>query len=117
MIGFVHIAAMLRNPAYTGRWSFGKKQWRKDPTTRKRRYLKRPAHDVRESDRPHLRIVPDDLWEAVREHRHEVRANYAGTGDGAPGLRQVLLNGKITLTPGTDGSCQATSMLVVGCLT
>lgn len=81
------IREMLRNPAYAGRWSFGKKRWRKDPTTRKRRYVKRPEHDVQESDRPHLRIVPDDLWEAVRERRQEVRANYAGRGDGAPGHR------------------------------
>jgi hypothetical protein len=32
-------------------------------------------------------------------------------------LRQVFLGGKITLTPEADGSCQATSMLVVGRLT
>ncbi|HVJ94925.1 MAG TPA: hypothetical protein VM580_34330, partial [Labilithrix sp.] len=32
-------------------------------------------------------------------------------------LRQVLVSGKITLTPEADGACKAESMLIVGRLT
>lgn len=81
------VREMLRNAAYTGRWSFGRRHWRRDPTTRKRRYVKRPAHEVKVSDRPHLRIIEDELWEAVRQRRDDVRANYAGKRSGAPGHR------------------------------
>jgi Recombinase zinc beta ribbon domain len=39
------------------------------------------------ADRPHLRLVPDLLWEVVQARRSQVRVNYAGKGDGAPGQR------------------------------
>ena len=81
------IREMLRNPAYAGVWSYGKKKWKKDPETRRRRYEKRRTEDVKVDLRPHLRIVSDELWEAVRVRREAVRENYAGKGDGAPGHR------------------------------
>jgi site-specific DNA recombinase len=60
------IRELLHNPAYIGTWTFGKKKWRKDPVTRKRRYTKRDPNDVHVTERPHLEIVPRKLWDAVQ---------------------------------------------------
>jgi DNA invertase Pin-like site-specific DNA recombinase len=81
------VREMLQNPAYAGIWSFGKKKWRKDPVSRKRRYTKRAPDDVQVTDRPHLRIVPQNLWDAVKARRAEVREHYSGRGEGAAGHR------------------------------
>lgn len=77
---------LIRNEAYIGTWTFGVKAWRKDPTTRTRKYIRRSVDEVQRDERPHLRIVPQELWEGVRERRELVAANYAGKG-GAPGRR------------------------------
>lgn len=81
------IREMLRNSAYAGHWSFGRKEWRKDPTTRKRRYTKRAASEVLTDHRPHLCIVSEAVWEAVRVRRTAVSDNYAGKTGGVPGRR------------------------------
>ena len=78
---------ILKNEAYIGEWSFGRKRWRKDPTTRRRRYSLRPEKDVHRDTRPHLRIVPDELWSAVRARRKAVGENASGRGHGAPGKK------------------------------
>ena len=74
------IREMLSNEAYVGRWTFLKRSWRKEPGTGKRRYRERGAEEHRADERPHLRIVPQDLWEAVQERRAAVAAKYARTG-------------------------------------
>lgn len=58
---------MLRNESYIGQWSFGTKEWRKDPATGKRRYRNRDASEVQRSDRPDLRIIDDELWARVQD--------------------------------------------------
>lgn len=78
---------MLSNRAYVGEWTFGKKRWRKDPTTRKRRYTKRAEADVHFDERPHLRIVDAELWGAVKARRNAVADNYKGKKRGAPGRK------------------------------
>jgi site-specific DNA recombinase len=83
----VTVYHMLKNRAYVGDWTFGKKRWRKDPTTRKRRYTLRPESEVQRDSRPHLRIVADDLWSAVEARRKAVGENASGKGDGAPGKK------------------------------
>ncbi len=80
------IREMLRNRAYIGHWTFGRKRWHKCPVTRKRRYKRNPASEVFEKYRPHLRIIESELWEAVQERLEAVAAKYKGNG-GAPGAR------------------------------
>lgn len=80
---------ILANEAYTGRWTFKKRNWLRDPTTRKRRYVRQVGGGVQE-ERPHLRIVPDDLWVAVEERKKLVAASYSGK-PGAPGRRTAHL--------------------------
>lgn len=66
------VREILNNRTYLGEFSFGKKQWRKDPTTRRRRYTKRSAADVQVDHRPQLRIIEVDLWEAAHARRKAV---------------------------------------------
>jgi site-specific DNA recombinase len=81
------INGILSNRAYIGEWSFGKKRWRKDPVSKKRRYTLRPASEVYEDIRPHLRIVGEAAWSTAHARRSEVRDNYAGRSHGAPGRK------------------------------
>lgn len=77
---------IVRNEAYIGTWVFGTKQWRRDPRTRKRMATKRPEHELARTERPHLRIVAQELWDAAKQRRDSVAAKYAGKC-GAPGRR------------------------------
>jgi len=54
---------------------------------RRRRYTKRPESEVMRHDRPHLRLIPQELWIAVEARRKEVCDNYSGREHGAPGRR------------------------------
>jgi len=82
------IREILRNVAYTGTWTFGKKHWRKLPGTNKRRYMDRSPAQIKTYSRPHLRIIEADLWDAVADRLKAVAAKYKGKGvPGAPGRR------------------------------
>ena len=83
------VREILQNPAYRGEWSFGRKKWRKDPVSRKRRYTKRDLADVHVDQRPHLRVVTEALWDAVKTRRGAVREHYSGRGQGAAGHRTL----------------------------
>lgn len=71
------VRAVLHNAAYIGQWSYGRKEWRRDPATGKRRYRDRPEGPTVQ-ERPHLRIIDDDLWNAVQSRLASVRAKYTG---------------------------------------
>lgn len=60
------IREMLRNPKYIGAWSFGVREWRRHPDTRRRVARKRGDASVLRIDRPELAIVDRDLWDAVQ---------------------------------------------------
>ena len=47
--------------------------YEKDPDTKKRRSRLRPPEDVRSVDVPHLRIVDDELWNAVKARQDSLR--------------------------------------------
>lgn len=60
---------LLVNPIYIGRPVFNRQRFVKDPETGKRMARPNPRDQWIEQDMPSLRIVPADLWEAVRERR------------------------------------------------
>lgn len=72
------IRAMLANETYVGRFSYGKREWRKVPGTNKRRPRKRPASEVLTFERPELRIIDEELWTTVQARLAEVRKAFAG---------------------------------------
>lgn len=57
---------ILVNPIYIGRLVYGRTQSSVDPRTRERR-MKPSSGLVQEGEAPHLRIVSDDLWQAVQD--------------------------------------------------
>jgi site-specific DNA recombinase len=64
---------MLRNERYLGRVVWNKREWFKDPVTRKRRYRERPEKEWVAFDDPKLAIIDQATWDAVQA-RHRVQA-------------------------------------------
>lgn len=57
---------ILNNEIYIGRYIWNRSQWIKNPDTGKRKRVERPREEWRIVDHPELRIVPDDVWRAVK---------------------------------------------------
>ncbi len=75
------IREQLRNAKYVGSWSFGKREWRKHPTTRKRTPRLREGNEVLRQDRPELAIVDRATWDQVQAKLAEHAANYRKAAD------------------------------------
>jgi site-specific DNA recombinase len=88
MPGWMHscIREMLRNPKYVGQWSFGVREWRRHPETRRRVPVLRADGEVFRRECPELRIVNDLLWHAVQARLTEHAEAYKR----AAGERTVL---------------------------
>ncbi|MBK1686239.1 recombinase family protein [Rubrivivax gelatinosus] len=65
-------AGLLNNELYAGKLIWNRRQWLKDPDSGKRRYVDRPREEWQVREVPELRIVPAELWDAVRarDRRH-----------------------------------------------
>ncbi len=63
---------MIQNRTYVGEFTFGEREWRRDPLTGKRRYVQRPDEDVQRDYRPDLAIVPTELFDAANARRKDV---------------------------------------------
>ena len=83
------VRAILHNQTYAGRWTFKEKEWRKIPGTNTRRYEARPPAEVLSQNRPHLAIIDDETWTAVKERLRAVSAHYTRTKDGTPKGRSI----------------------------
>lgn len=66
------VQALLRNERYVGRIVWNKREFYRDPTTRKRRARLRPEADWVVTEAPELAIVPREVWDAAQE-RHRAR--------------------------------------------
>ncbi len=65
------LTGIVNNPIYDGRIVWNRSTWRKDPITGKRRCFELPRDQWVEINAPDLRIVPPELWRAVREAQGE----------------------------------------------
>ena len=63
---------ILNNRIYIGKLVWNKLRYVKDPDTGKRRSKANKAQAVIEKDVPHLRIIEQDLWDAVKQRQAEV---------------------------------------------
>lgn len=70
------VRAFLKNEAYVGLWTFGKKEWRKLPGTNVRRYRHRRSEEVLRRTFPERAIVSQELWDAVQERLGAVARKY-----------------------------------------
>jgi site-specific DNA recombinase len=66
---------ILRNRAYIGQIIYGQMRFRKDPKTGKRTSI--PGDDPLVVDAPELRIVPQDLWNAVSDRLRSISREMA----------------------------------------
>ena len=82
---------ILNNELYAGRYIWNRSQWIKDPDTGVRTRIDRARTDWCIMDRPDLRIVPDELWQAVR--RRMDTPQHAGGSRGAGRPARTLFGG------------------------
>jgi len=84
---------VLNNPLYNGQAVWNRSQWGKDPDTGKRRRLARPQEEWIITPMPELRIVSEQLWEAVQARQAEIRNK-------STAMKVVLGNPKTRSRPG-----------------
>ncbi|WP_444452245.1 recombinase family protein [Rhodobacter capsulatus] len=65
---------LLNNPLYAGVRVWNRLNYAKDPDTGKRVSRQNPAEIVEKIDVPHLRIVDEALWEAVRTRQGSLKS-------------------------------------------
>lgn len=66
---------MLNNELYIGRLIWDRLRYVKDPATGKRRSRPNPVHMLTSKEVPHLRIVPQELWDAVKARQEDAARN------------------------------------------
>ena len=66
-------AGILNNELYVGRRVWDRQTYRKDPATGRRRSKLKRAEQVLVVEVPELRIVEDDLWDAVKARQRGIR--------------------------------------------
>lgn len=74
------VRSMLHNDKYTGTWKFKERQWVKIPGTNRRIARDRAASDVMVVERPELRIIDPDTWNAVQRRLAAIRRKYKRQG-------------------------------------
>ena len=62
---------ILNNPMYIGTEIWNRSKWIKDPMTGRRKRLERPKEEWVVHDSPELRIVPQELWNAVKKRQKD----------------------------------------------
>jgi site-specific DNA recombinase len=111
------VSRILDNEKYSGRWCWNKTETRRDPRTGRRRRFEKPESEwiVHEDDA--LRIVPSQLWEAVRKRRTEMHRTWPGGKRGfskEQGSRQKHFPTHLLAGSMICGSCGATIAQVSG---
>ena len=84
------IRAILYNEKYSGLWKYKQRQWVKVPGTNRRVPRDRDASEVISSERPELRIIDHDLWEATRKRLASMKRKYTKKRS----KERVISNGK-----------------------
>lgn len=105
-------SGVLNNELYIGRYIWNRSKWVKDPDTGKRQRTDRPESEWQIDARPALRIIDEELWQAVRERRTRPQREGGGKGAG-PGPR-TLFGGLMTCGV-CGGAIVATSVRHYGC--
>lgn len=72
------VMRILDNEKYAGRWVWNKSETRRDPKTCVKRRFPKPESEWIVQDEPQLRIVPQEVWDAVRERRAAVAKSWPG---------------------------------------
>ncbi len=103
-------SGILNNELYAGVLVWNRQRFVKDPATGKRVSRPNPENQWIRTEVPHLRVVDDDLWQAVRDRQQQISAifgpNPATTREGRA-KRLHLANRPVSLLSGllTCGCC------------
>jgi hypothetical protein len=79
------IHRMLTSEKYIGRWIWNRTGTRRDPKTGTRRRYEKPESEWIVHEDESLRIIPNDLWKAVRTRKEATRNTWPG-GKGKRGF-------------------------------
>ena len=101
---------ILNNEMYIGRYIWNRSQWVKDPDTGNRQRIDRPESEWKITEMPELRIIDDNLWQAVRSRMGE-------HGKKIIGRKATTLFGGLMRCPYCGGSIIAVSSRLYGCNT
>lgn len=104
-------SGVLNNELYVGRLIWNRSQWLKDPDTGKRQRVERPPQEWKIAELPDLRIIDEELWQAVRARMNYQRAK-PNKGRGRP--PRTLLGG-LMRCPYCGGSVVAIDARSYGC--
>jgi site-specific DNA recombinase len=105
---------ILNNELYVGRYIWNRSQWIKDPDTGKRTRRDRPESEWQRQEQPELRIVPDEVWSAVRDRMGRDRHSDGSKG---VGRRPTTLFGGMLRCSHCGGAMVAVSATQYGCAT
>jgi site-specific DNA recombinase len=87
------VRVILHNERYIGKVVWSRRHKVRDPRTGRRVFRKREGEQLlRGEDAPHLRIVTDDLWNAVRERQELVKRIYEDAKKRPGLLRSSAMN-------------------------
>src|SRR5712692_10078187 len=106
------IREMLRRELYIGRVVWNRSRFIKVPGTNKRVSRPRPKNEWRIVERPELKIVSDDLWQAVQARQATLQKLYAGQGQGL--LNRSASSGNLLTGFLKCGQCGANLVIVTG---
>ncbi len=105
---------ILNNDLYSGRLVWNRQHFVKDPATGKRQARPNPESAWIIEEVPELRIVPQDLWDAVKERQKATRRTV--TSDRSQGIRTERARRPVHLFSGLlkCGQCGGSYSLVSG---
>ena len=106
------IREMLRRELYVGRMVWNRSRFLKVPGTNRRVARPRPKSEWRIVDRPELRIVSDQLWEAVQTRQAAFQKLYGGQRQGL--LNRSASSGNLLTGFLKCGVCGANLVIVTG---
>lgn len=70
------VRVILLNEKYQGQWIFGRRAFIKDPVSGRRRARPRPRSEWQITEQPDLRLIPEDLWQAVHTRFQQLATTY-----------------------------------------
>jgi DNA invertase Pin-like site-specific DNA recombinase len=104
-------SGILNNSLYIGQYVWNRSQWIKDPDSGKRQRFERKKEEWKTTDAPQLRIISDELWNAVQARTAPKKD---GGNAGAPA--RTLFGGLLTC-PHCGGAVIAINSKLYGCNT
>ena len=112
---------ILNNEMYVGKLVWNRQRFIKDPDTGKRQARMNPEADWIIQDVPELRILDDDLWQAVKKRQQAVKQNRSDDGETENHFRErrrpkYLFSG-LTKCSCCGGGYSMISADLVGCST